>query len=155
MSFPSATHEVSIADKQEVSLVRVLYHPALPLVTSEEIRDDLPLVIKRAHSLLDIPAISQPMSQRAKHFKAGVGRDEARRGRNETQVQIRKEKKEDRLNQRRRKGLEASGGGGLFGFGAAQDETPSTTMGTSTAVVDAGTQMRVSWMQCAYAYFLE
>lgn len=95
------------------------------------------------------------MSQRAKHFKAGVGRDEARRGRNETQVQIRKEKKEDRLNQRRRKGLEASGGGGLFGFGAAQEETPSTTMGASATVVDAGTQMRVSWMQHANAYFVQ
>ncbi|CAN0111297.1 unnamed protein product, partial [Hapterophycus canaliculatus] len=45
-----------------------------------------------------------PVSQRAKLFKAGVGRDEARRGRSETQVQIRKEKKEERLNQRRRKG---------------------------------------------------
>lgn len=81
--------------------------------------------------------------QRAKLFKAGVGRDEARRGRNETQVQIRKEKKEDRLNQRRRKG-DAAVPSSPFGFGALPEETPPIPMGTSNAIVDAGTQMRVS-----------
>lgn len=75
-------------------------------------------------------------------FKAGVGRDEARRGRNETQVQIRKEKKEERLNQRRRKGV-GGAGGNSFGFGAIPEGGPAAPMGPGGAAVDAGTQMRV------------
>lgn len=78
--------------------------------------------------------------QRAKLFKAGVGRDEARRGRNETQVQIRKEKKEERLNQRRRKGGDANAAGG-FSFGAIP-EGGAPASGTSTSA-DAANNMRV------------
>lgn len=73
-------------------------------------------------------------------FKAGVGRDEARRGRNETQVQIRKEKKEERLNQRRRKGGDA-GALGAFSFGAIP-EGGAPVAGTTTAA-DAANHMRV------------
>jgi importin subunit alpha-6/7 len=41
-------------------------------------------------------------SARKKNFKKGIDQDEARRRRTETTIQIRKNKKEDRLNQRRR-----------------------------------------------------
>lgn len=76
-------------------------------------------------------------------FKAGVGRDEARRGRNETQVQIRKEKKEERLNQRRRKAAEHMPLANV-GFSAIpEDSVPA--IGAGNAGVDAGTQMRVSY----------
>lgn len=82
--------------------------------------------------------------QRAKLFKAGVGRDEARRGRSETQVQIRKEKKEERLNQRRRKG---SAGDALGGFSFATiPEGGAPAAGTGAAAVDTPAHMRV----CTY-----
>lgn len=83
-----------------------------------------------------------PPLQRAKLFKAGVGRDEARRGRSETQVQIRKEKKEERLNQRRRKG---SAGDALGGFSFATiPESGAPAAGTGAAAVDTPAHMRVS-----------
>lgn len=79
--------------------------------------------------------------QRAKLFKAGVGRDEARRGRSETQVQIRKEKKEERLNQRRRKG---SAGDALGGFSFATiPEGGAPVAETNAAAVDTPAHMRV------------
>ena len=79
--------------------------------------------------------------QRAKLFKAGVGRDEARRGRSETQVQIRKEKKEERLNQRRRKG---SAGDALGGFSFATiPEGGAPAAGTGAAAVETPAHMRV------------
>lgn len=77
--------------------------------------------------------------QRAKLFKAGVGRDEARRGRSETQVQIRKEKKEERLNQRRRKGA-AGDALGAFSF-ATIPEGGAPAAGTNA--VDTPAHMRV------------
>lgn len=81
------------------------------------------------------------MLQRAKLFKAGVGRDEARRGRSETQVQIRKEKKEERLNQRRRKG---SAGDALGGFSFATiPEGGAPVAGGTAAAVDTPAHMRV------------
>lgn len=82
-----------------------------------------------------------PLPQRAKLFKAGVGRDEARRGRSETQVQIRKEKKEERLNQRRRKGAAGDNPGG-FGF-ASIPEGGAPAAGNSAAA-DPAAHMRVS-----------
>ena len=84
--------------------------------------------------------------QRAKLFKAGVGRDEARRGRSETQVQIRKEKKEERLNQRRRKG---SAGDALGGFSFATiPEGGAPAAGTGAAAVDTPAHMRVRLCVC-------
>lgn len=68
-----------------------------------------------------------------------MGRDEARRGRNETQVQIRKEKKEERLNQRRRKG--AGGPGNSFGFAAIPEGGLQAPVGPSGT---ADPQMKVS-----------
>ncbi|CAM9855081.1 unnamed protein product [Ectocarpus fasciculatus] len=78
-------------------------------------------------------------AERAKLFKAGVGRDEARRGRSETQVQIRKEKKEERLNQRRRKGA-AGDALGAFSF-ATIPEGGAPAAGTNA--VDTPAHMRL------------
>lgn len=85
---------------------------------------------------------STSVPQRAKLFKAGVGRDEARRGRSETQVQIRKEKKEERLNQRRRKG---SAGDALGGFSFATiPEGGAPAAGTNNATAaETPAHMRV------------
>lgn len=48
---------------------------------------------------------NENLAARKKDFKKGVDPDEARRRRTETNIQIRKNKKEDRLNQRRRTAL--------------------------------------------------
>lgn len=78
--------------------------------------------------------------QRAKLFKAGVGRDEARRGRSETQVQIRKEKKEERLNQRRRKG---SAGDTVNAFALGAIPEGGAPVAGNNAAVDQAAHMRV------------
>ncbi|CAM9099156.1 unnamed protein product, partial [Phaeothamnion confervicola] len=52
--------------------------------------------------------------QRKKNFKKTVGQEEARRRREETAIQIRKSKKDERLNQRRKMSLAAT-----TGFGGA------------------------------------
>ena len=91
------------------------------------------------HAPVQWIAVSLP--QRAKLFKAGVGRDEARRGRSETQVQIRKEKKEERLNQRRRKGAAGDNPAG-FTFGSIP-EGGAPAAGNSAAA-DPAAHMRVS-----------
>ncbi len=41
-------------------------------------------------------------NQRAKGFKKGIDGDEARRGREETTIKLRKEKKQEQLSQRRK-----------------------------------------------------
>lgn len=48
------------------------------------------------------PNTNQP--QRKKAYKKGIDQDDARRRREETQIQIRKNKREESLNQRRRTG---------------------------------------------------
>jgi len=47
-------------------------------------------------------------TQRKKNFKKAIDQDDARRRREETTIQIRKTKKEDRLNQRRKTGVPAT-----------------------------------------------
>ena len=61
------------------------------------------------------------LNSRKKQFKKNLDADDSRRRREETTVQIRKTKKEDRLNKRRQMG------GGQTPFGAANNANSSIT----------------------------
>ena len=52
-------------------------------------------------NMLDLSNMSAP-AERQKQFKKGIDSEESRRRREDTTIQIRKSKKEERLNQRRR-----------------------------------------------------
>lgn len=111
--------------------------PVNPLGTCRRLREVLSILFRFDLGLIFCHLC---LAQRAKLFKAGVGRDEARRGRSETQVQIRKEKKEERLNQRRRKGS-AGDALGAFTFGSIPEGgAPAAAIAGSG---DQATHMRV------------
>lgn len=86
-----------------------------------------------------------PSSAKKKTAKKGVDQDEARRRRSETTLQIRKDKKEDQINQRRKLAFPGEDGGQMMQGGAANE--PSTVFSGANKKMTGNNSVSAEYIQ--------